>query len=113
MFFVFIISIAFTSKLPWNPESLWGFAVGFALPIAYGAIWTILIGWARSGGRPGQQQTITLHTDETPAQISWAAIKSFFLLLLLFAGLLLVSALALGIALNVDLIDFLQSILNP
>jgi hypothetical protein len=113
MAFVFVNTAAMLSKLQLNEEQIKGFVFGILTSGVMAFIWTRLSGWARSGGRPGQQQTITLHTDETPAQISRAAIKSFFLLLLLFVGLLLVSALALGIALNVDLIDVLQSILNP
>lgn len=109
---VFLITAALLSKLQLNSEQIKFIVFGVSIAGIMAFIWTRLEVWARNGARPGQTQTITLHTDDTPAQISWAAIKSFFLLLLLFIGLMLITALALTSALNIDLMNVIRSILN-
>lgn len=110
---VLVITVALLSKLQLTSEQMVCFVSGILTAGILAFIWSRFSAWARNGARPGQTQTITFHTDETPAQISWAAVRSFFLLLLLLIGLLVAAALALGVAFNVDLVNSLRSLLKP
>lgn len=47
-----------------------------------------LEGWVSSAISPGKPQSITLQTKETPSQITWQAIRAFFLLVAAFVVLL-------------------------
>ena len=110
MGFAFAICLALASKLPLQAEQVGYFLMGIVTAGVFAFIWTRFVTWASAGGRPGQPQTIRLHTEEMPSQITWAAIRATLILMLVCLILFVAFVLIMTNVLGIDLVNGLRSI---
>jgi hypothetical protein len=105
-----LITLGVVFKVPLSTEQAAFFLMGSATAGLFGFIWFRLNDWISAATSPGRPQSIRLNTDDTPAQITWAAIRATLTLVLICLILLVVFAGLMSNVLGIDLLSALSTI---
>lgn len=104
-----LIAIVFVLKLSFSADQIGGFVVGIVASVIAAFGWFWLNDWIGTATSPGRPQTIRLQTDDTPSQITWAAIRAIIKLSLVCVALVFIFLSIMGRLLGVDVLVLLQS----
>jgi hypothetical protein len=107
LFAAILIALGVNFKIPLNLEQIAFFVLGILAAVIFGFAWFRLNDWIGTATSPGRPQTIRLNTDDTPAQITWAAIRATLVLFMICFGLTLVFLAIMSRLLGVDFAQLL------
>lgn len=102
-----VIALIIACKVPFSLEQICYFAAGVVAAVLAGFGWFRLNIWMGAATSPGQPQTIRLQTNDTPSQITWAAIRATIKLCLVSIALVVIFLSIMSRILGLDVLALL------